>query len=286
MSNPYSYPTMPGPSTVSPVLKWPGGKRQLLRQIYPLLPNHFTFYCEPFLGGGALFFALKPSFAIVNDINKDLIEMYSVIRNEVDSLIESLSKHQNTKEYFYKIRSLDRDPIFYHSLSPIERASRLIFLNKTCFNGLYRVNSSGYFNSPYGYYEHPNIINERVLREVSSYLNNSRISLRCEDFSKILTRLPSDSFVYLDPPYDPSSKTADFTSYTKHGFTRMEQIRLKVCCDNLSDQGIKFMLSNSATPFMLDLYSKYRIHTVAANRSINSDAKKRGRISEILVTNY
>lgn len=286
MSNPYSYPTMPGPSTVSPVLKWPGGKRQLLRQIYPLLPKHFSFYCEPFLGGGALFFALKPSFAIVNDINKDLIEMYGVIRNDVDLLIESLNKHKNTKEYFYKIRNLDRDPILYHSLSPVERASRLIFLNKTCFNGLYRVNSSGQFNSPYGYYEHPNITNEDVLHAVSLYLNRNKISFRCEDFSKILACLPFDSFVYLDPPYDPISKTSDFTSYTKHGFTRMDQIRLKECCDNLSDQGGKFMLSNSATPFMLNLYSNYHIHILSANRSINSDAKRRGQVSEILVTNY
>lgn len=271
---------------VAPVVKWVGGKRQLLDEITPLLPKRITSYCEPFLGGGAVLFSIQPTKAIVNDLNEDLITVYEVIRDNVEALIESLKKHENTAEYFYAIRDTDRDKEAYRSMSKVEKASRLIYLNKTCFNGLFRVNSSGEFNSPFGHYKNPNIVNEPVLRAVSKYFNASNITFYSEDFAETLGRIGKSGFVYLDPPYDPVSDTASFTGYNKGGFDRNEQIRLKQCCDELTKRGVKFMLSNSATDFIKDLYKDYRITVVKAKRAINSDASKRGAIEEVLITNY
>lgn len=156
---------------VAPVVKWVGGKRQLLDEITPLLPKRITTYCEPFLGGGAVLFSIQPANAIVNDLNEDLITVYEVIRDDIESLITSLKRHENTSEYFYTIRDMDRNKASYHALSKVEKASRLIYLNKTCYNGLFRVNSSGEFNSPFGHYKNPNITNEPVLRAVNKYLS-------------------------------------------------------------------------------------------------------------------
>lgn len=271
---------------VAPVVKWVGGKRQLLDEITPLIPKKITSYCEPFLGGGALLFSLQPSKAIVNDLNEDLITVYKVIKNNVEILIKSLKGHENTPEYFYAIRDMDRDKAVYQTISDVEKASRVIFLNKTCFNGLFRVNSAGEFNSPFGHYKNPNIVNEPVLRAVSKYFNASNISFYSEDFSETLSRIRKSCFVYLDPPYDPVSDTASFTGYNKSGFDRNEQIRLKECCDDLNRRGIKFLLSNSATAFIKDLYQGYDIKIVKAKRAINSDASKRGAIEEVLIRNY
>ena len=259
---------------VAPVVKWVGGKRQLLDEITPLLPKRITSYCEPFLGGGAVLFSIQPSKAIVNDLNGDLIAVYEIIRDDVESLIADLRKHENTSEYFYAMRDLDRDKEAYQAMSKVERASRLIYLNKTCFNGLFRVNSSGEFNSPFGHYKNPNIVNEPVLRAVSKYFSSGNITF-CKG-----------GFVYLDPPYDPVSDTASFTGYNKGGFDRNEQIRLKQCCDELTQRGIKFMLSNSATEFIKELYKDYNISIVQAKRAINSDASKRGSVEEVLIRNY
>lgn len=271
---------------VIPVVKWVGGKRQLLDEITPLLPKRITSYCEPFLGGGAVLFSIQPTKAIVNDLNKDLITVYEVIRDDVETLLESLKKHENTAEYFYAIRDMDRDKEAYQAMSKIEKASRLIYLNKTCFNGLFRVNSSGEFNSPFGYYKNPNIVNEPTLKAVSKYFNATNISFYSEDFAETLKRVRKGGFVYLDPPYDPVSDTASFTGYNKGGFDRNEQIRLKKCCDELTQRGIKFMLSNSATEFIKELYGEYEITIVKAKRAINSDASKRGAVEEVLIRNY
>lgn len=271
---------------VAPVVKWVGGKRQLLDEIRPLLPKRITSYCEPFLGGGAVLFSIQPSKAIVNDLNGDLIAVYETIRDDVESLIESLKKHENTSEYFYAIRDMDRNKDVYQAMSKVERASRLIYLNKTCFNGLFRVNSAGEFNSPFGHYKNPNIVNEPVLRAVSKYLSSSKITFCNEDFAVTLERIGRGGFVYLDPPYDPVSDTANFTGYNKGGFDRNEQIRLKECCDELTRRGIKFMLSNSATDFIKELYKEYDISIVQAKRAINSDSSKRGAIEEVLIRNY
>ncbi|MCI8599386.1 MAG: DNA adenine methylase [Lachnospiraceae bacterium] len=271
---------------VAPVVKWVGGKRQLLDEIIPLLPKRITTYCEPFLGGGAVLFSIQPSKAIVNDLNTDLITVYQVIRDDVDTLIELLKKHENTSEYFYTIRDVDRDKAAYEAMPQVEKASRLLYLNKTCFNGLFRVNSSGEFNSPFGHYKNPNIVNEPVLRAVSNYFNASNLSFYSEDFAITLDRVRKGALVYLDPPYDPVSDTASFTGYNKGGFDRKEQIRLKEACDSLTKRGIKFILSNSATDFIKELYQDYHVTIVKAKRAINSDASKRGAIEEVLITNY
>ncbi len=271
---------------VSPVVKWVGGKRQLLDEITPLLPRQISTYCEPFLGGGAVLFARQPKNAIINDLNGDLMLVYEVIRDDVESLIAALQEHENTSEHFYQVRDLDRDKESYKLLSKIEKASRIIYLNKTCYNGLFRVNASGEFNSPFGHYKKPNIVNEPVLRAVSKYLLSPNIQLFSEDFATTLQRVPRSGFVYLDPPYDPVSDTASFTGYNKGGFGRTEQIRLKECCDALTQRGVKFLLSNSATAFIRELYAEYTIKTVYAKRAINSDADKRGAVQEVLIRNY
>lgn len=271
---------------VAPVVKWVGGKRQLLDEITPLLPKRITTYCEPFLGGGAVLFSIQPSRAIVNDLNKDLMTVYQVIRDDVETLIEHLKKHENTAEYFYAIRDMDRDKEAYKVMPEVEKASRLLYLNKTCFNGLFRVNSSGEFNSPFGHYKNPNIVNEPVLRAVSKYFNASDLNFYSEDFAVTLDRVGKGGLAYLDPPYDPVSDTASFTGYNKGGFGRNEQIRLKESCDRLTERGVKFILSNSATDFIKELYQDYRVTIVKAKRAINSDASKRGAIEEVLITNY
>lgn len=277
---------MPKNRSVSPVVKWVGGKRQLLDEISLLLPQKITTYCEPFLGGGAVLFDRLPQTAIVNDLNSELMLVYKVICDNVEDLIVDLKKHENSPEYFYKIRDLDRDRDSYREMSKIERASRIIYLNKTCYNGLFRVNASGEFNSPFGHYKNPNIVNETVLRAVSKYLSTNDILLYNEDFAATLERVPRGGFVYLDPPYDPVSDTASFTGYNKGGFGRNEQIRLKECCDTLTRRGIKFLLSNSATTFIKELYEEYTVKTVHAKRAINSDAAKRGSVEEVLIRNY
>lgn len=272
--------------SVAPIVKWAGGKRQLLDDITPLLPSDITSYCEPFLGGGAVLFSIQPRKAIVNDLNADLITVYEVVRDDVDALISSLRTHKNTPGYFYTIRNVDRDKEAYRKMSKVEIASRLIYLNKTCYNGLYRVNQAGEFNTPYGRYKNPNIVNEPVLRAVHDYFKNNDISFFHEDFSVILDKAEKGTFVYLDPPYDPVSETASFTGYHKGGFDRREQIRLKECCDRLTERGIQFMLSNSATGFIKDLYNGYTITTVKAKRAVNNDASKRGEIDEVIIRNY
>jgi DNA adenine methylase (dam) len=271
---------------VVPFVKWVGGKRQLISEISPLLPKRITSYCEPFLGGGAILFHAQPTTAIVNDLNADLITVYEIIRDDVDALITALQQHENTQEHFYTTRDLDRDKDNYLLMSKTNKAARLIYLNKTCYNGLFRVNSSGEFNTPFGYYKSPNIINEPVLRAINKYLNASKISFYSEDFADTLNRVTKGCFVYLDPPYDPVSDTASFTGYNKGGFDRSEQLRLKECCDALNARGVKFLLSNSATAFIKDLYKDYHISVVEAKRAINSDASKRGAIEEVLIRNY
>lgn len=272
---------------VIPFLKWVGGKRQLLPQIKLFLPNNLSSYtyCEPFVGGGALLFDLQPKHAIINDLNQELINVYNVIKNNPEELIEDLKKHYNTSEYFYEIRSVDRFPLF-QEFNNIQRASRIIYLNKTCYNGLYRVNNSGEFNSPFGKYKNPNIVNEPVIRAVSKYLNNVDIKIFSTDFETVLNNLPEHSFVYLDPPYHPLSESSNFTGYTQGGWNENNQIRLRNACNILNEKGIKFLLSNSSSDFIKDIYSKYNITIVKATRAINSDSSKRGPINELLIRNY
>lgn len=271
---------------IRPVIKWVGGKRQIIKQIAPYIPPTFSTYYEPFLGGGAVLLALQPKKAVVNDINSELMNLYVVIKDNVEDLITDLKKHKNEADYFYQIRELDRQKDKYQNLTPIQRASRIIYLNKTCYNGLFRVNKTGEFNTPFGHYKNPNIVNGATLRAVSDYFNTAEIDLFCGDFAESLQKVKKDDFVYLDPPYDPLSDTANFTGYSRGGFGQIEQIRLKELCDRLNEKKVKFLLSNSATDFIKELYQEYRIEVVQASRLINSKADKRGEINELLIMNY
>ena len=271
---------------VAPVLKWVGGKRQLLDTLTPLLPQKVLTYCEPFVGGGALLFNLQPKTAYINDINNELIRVYMIIKNGVEDLIETLQNFKNDTDYYYSVRDWDRDKEKYSALSDVTKAARIIYLNKTCYNGLFRVNNAGEFNSPFGNYRNPNIVNAPTLRAVSSYLNAATVYLTSLDYAEVLKSLPKGTFVYLDPPYDPVSDTSSFTGYAKDGFSRKEQIRLRLCCDELSKRKIKFMLSNSATDFIKEQYASYNVTIVQAKRAVNSDASKRGEIDEVVVRNY
>lgn len=273
---------------VAPVIKWVGGKRQLLDDLAPLFPKQrVSFYCEPFLGGGAVLFKLQPSTAYVNDINPELIQMYEVIRDNVEELIIALGEHPNEEEHFYRIRDWDRDREQYEQLTKVQKVARLIYLNKTCYNGLFRVNNAGEFNTPFGHYKNPNIVNAPILKAVSTYFQKAQLTFSSVDYAEVLANITKkETFVYLDPPYDPVSDTANFTGYTKGGFDRSEQIRLRQCCDELNRRGIKFMLSNSATDFIKEQYKAYNITIVKAKRVINSNAMKRGEVDEVVVRNY
>lgn len=274
---------------VAPVVKWVGGKRQLLPEIKKYSPKKYNTYFEPFVGGGAVLFELQPKNAIVNDINKELINLYSVIKNNVDDLIEKLSDtetYSNTSDCYYRVRELDREPQKYNKMTGVDRAARILYLNKTCYNGLYRVNSMGEFNSPFGSYKNPNIVNSITLKAVSKYFNESNIKFLNGDFEKTVKTAKKDDFVYFDPPYAPISKTSNFTGYNENGFGENEQIRLKELCDTLDKKGVKFLLSNSDCEFIRELYKDYNIVTIKAKRTINSNANNRGAISEVLIRNY
>jgi len=276
---------MPENKILTPIVKWAGGKRQLLPVIVQNRPKMFTRYFEPFVGGGAVLFHLQPENALVNDVNEELINLYRVIKENIDALIEALKKHKNEEAWFYEVRNQDRDKA-YRRRSSVERAARIHYLNKTCYNGLYRVNSAGQFNAPFGRYKNPNIVNEKNLRALHRYLNTSRIEILNVDFSAALKQAGNGDFVYLDPPYDPVSESANFTNYSKNGFGRSEQERLKETCDDLHKRGVHFLLSNSATAFIKELYKDYDIQIVRAKRAVNSKGDKRGEVEEVLVKNY
>lgn len=272
---------------VKPILKWVGGKRQLLSEISPLIPGEFDKYFEPFVGAGAVIFDLLPNKAVINDLNNELINVYKVIKDNPDELIDLLKEHtnNNNKEYFYKVRELDRQTN-YDTLSDIYKASRTIYLNKTAYNGLYRVNKSGQFNTPWGRYKNPKILDADNILSMSKYFNSKDIKILNCDYKNALNSVSKGDFVYLDPPYLPISSSSAFTSYTADGFGIQQQEELKNTCDVLNNQGVKFLLSNSYHQFLLDLYKDYNIKIVEARRSVNSKGHKRGKIREILVRNY
>lgn len=266
-----------------PLVKWVGGKRQLMPELLKNMPVTFNRYFEPFIGGGALFFELQPYNAYISDMNEELINLYCVVRDNVFELIADLSKHKITEEYYLQIRNIDRTSE-YKKLTNVQRASRFIYLNRTCFNGLYRVNSKGEFNVPFGHYKNPKIVDVDNLLNCSLLLKNTKIEHA--DFSKVLEYTQKGDFVYFDPPYVPLNETSSFTSYTKNGFDIGMQIKLKEVCDELNSMGIKFMLSNSDTLIINELYSNYRIEKVLASRQVNANADGRGKITEVLVRNY
>jgi DNA adenine methylase len=265
-------------------VKWAGGKKQLISQFESHFPKKIKRYVEPFVGGGAvLFYVLKnykPKEVYIFDINQDLINVYEVIRNDVDNLIKELKKLKklHNKEHYYQIRAENKE-----LLSSLTRASRFIYLNKTCFNGLYRVNSKGGFNVPMGDYKNPLICPEEDLKEISKMIQN--VNIINASFEKCLEVSKKGTFVYFDPPYDPLKK-GSFTKYSKGDFLDDEQKKLKEVFRKLDGKGCQLMLSNSDTNFIKDLYADYNISFVKANRMINRDATKRGKINEVVVKNY
>jgi DNA adenine methylase len=274
---------------VKPFLKWAGGKRQLQEVLRANLPSQWDrnlkSYFEPFIGGGAMLFDLQPPQATISDRNPQLINCYEVIRDAVDELIEELKQHSNEESYYYNIRDWDRNDIL-STKNKIESASRIIFLNKTCYNGLFRVNAAGQFNVPFGRYKNPNIVDISGLKAVSEYLQTNKVSILNQDFQEAVNNAESGDFIYFDPPYDPVSSTASFTSYYVDKFDKDEQKRLKETVDDLSHRGCHILLSNAYTDFIRDLYRDYEQVKVSATRSINSIATKRGKVEEILIKNY
>ncbi|MDR2052460.1 MAG: DNA adenine methylase [Treponema sp.] len=278
-------------SPIKPYLKWAGGKRQLLPRIKKYLPadiNSYTYY-EPFVGAGAVFFAVLPSKAVINDLNAQLILTYRAIRDNVEGLIGLLNEHKsrNTREYYYAVRNLDRDAVKFGGLTETEKAARLIFLNKTCYNGLYRVNSRGLFNVPYGRHNNPSICDEAVLRRIGAYLNNNDITITNTGYEQAVLSADKNSFVYFDPPYHSPGKT-NFTEYHAKGFGGDEQERLRDVYIELTQKGIKCLLSNSDTELIRDLYSHkfLDIIPVQAKRCINSNSAGRGSTGELLIKNW
>ncbi len=279
------------PLYVKPFIKWVGGKRQLLNDLINNIPLNFNSYFEPFVGGGALFFELYNLGILQNkkvflfDVNKELINTYKVIKNNPHKLIEKLTEFQknHNEEFYYQIRHLDRRENYKH-LDNITKAARFIYLNKTCFNGLYRVNKSGYFNVPIGRYTNPKIIEEENIINVSNALKN--VVIECCDYREVLNYAKKDDFVYFDPPYYPLNKTSNFTAYHNEVFLENEQIELFKTYKILSNRNCYVLESNSDTDFIKNLYKEFIIKKVYATRAINSNAKKRGKITELLIRNF
>lgn len=276
----------------TPFVKWAGGKTQLLSKLEEFFPKQISRYFEPFVGGGAAFFYLiskknQKFDSFLSDINSELITSYKVIRDNVEELIILLKKHEkeykkSPTDYYYRLRA-EIKPI-----NDIERTARFISLNKTCYNGLYRVNKNGLFNVPMGRYKNPLICDSTNLRNINILLNKSNTIMEIGDYKTSLEKAQKDDFIYLDPPYYPISKTSNFTSYTNNGFTNKDQIELSNLFKKLSDRGCRILLSNSDSDFIKELYSEFKEYTISikAQRSINSNAARRKEHTELIIRNY
>ncbi len=267
----------------APVLKWAGGKRALLGQYEPHFPITFRAYHEPFVGGGAIFFHLRPRLeqaVHLSDVNAELINLYRALRDQLPAVTKRLEEHRrrHSSDYYYKIRSVHPD-----KLDAIRRAARLLYLNKTCYNGLYRVNARGYFNVPLGRYTNPTILDRERLQAASAALQG--VELRQEGFEQVLERAGEGDLVYFDPPYQPLTRTANFTSYTADSFAESDQARLAEVYRELDRRGVQVLLSNSDTPLVRELYQGFTLHEIQAPRFINSKASLRKAIGELLVSN-
>lgn len=272
-------------ATPAPFVKWAGGKSRLLPQLRPLLPPGVELmrHVEPFMGGAAMFFALRPKRALLCDINPALLGTYHAVRDQVDCVIPHLRRLARTHDTgtYYEMRERYNQT---RTLSDAERAALFIYLNKTCFNGLHRVNRRGEFNVPVGRYAKPAILDVETLLAASAQLRGA--DLRCGGFELLLTAAKPGDFIYFDPPYEPVSETSSFTAYAQDGFRREDQLRLRDVFRVLDRRGCKLMLSNSDVPFIRELYRDYHVRTVCAPRAINSDASRRGPVSEVVVRNY
>lgn len=272
---------------MKPFTKWTGGKRKLLPILTELIPDDFNRYYEPFIGGGALLFKLLPRDAIINDFNEELINSYLQIRDNPNELIDLLAEHKdkNSKDYYLNIRSADRDGRI-EDMTDVERAARILYMLRVDFNGLYRVNSKNQFNVPYGRYKNPKILDEDLIYEVSGYLNANNIQILQGDFANAVADAVDGDLVYFDPPYIPLSETSSFTSYTHEGFSYEDQVRLRNTVRDLTRRGVKVILSNSSSPLVEDLYQEFNLHYVDASRTNGAKPTSRGKIKEIIVTNY
>jgi len=266
----------------TPFLKWAGGKTQLLKLMEPFFPDSFDTYFEPFLGGGAVFFRLRPAMAMLSDSNPELVNVFRVVRDDPEGLMYALDRYhtrRREKAYYYRTRKLNPS-----TLGAVERAARTIFLNKTCYNGLYRVNEKGEFNVPFGRYKNPTLYTRDKILACSLALRGRMIDLA--DYRETCRYPKRGDFVYLDPPYQPVSATANFTAYTKDAFGEADQERLAEVFRDLDGRGCKVMLSNSATPLITKLYQGYQFETVKAMRPISSNGLTRGHVDEFLIMNY
>ena len=272
---------------MKPFTKWTGGKRKLLPILTELLPDDFNRYYEPFIGGGALLFKLLPHDAVINDFNEELINSYLQIRDNPNELIDLLAEHRdkNSKDYYLNIRSADRDGRI-ESMTDVERAARILYMLRVDFNGLYRVNSKNQFNVPYGRYKNPKILDKDLISEVSGYLNANNIQILQGDFANAVADAIDGDLVYFDPPYIPLSETSSFTSYTHEGFSYEDQVRLRNTVRDLTRRGVNVILSNSSSPLVEDLYQEFNLHYVDASRTNGAKPTSRGKIKEIIVTNY
>ncbi|MGC6517958.1 MAG: DNA adenine methylase [Candidatus Puniceispirillaceae bacterium] len=266
-----------------PFLKWVGGKRQLIPQITPFIPPHFNRYFEPFMGGAALFFHLQPEKAFLSDVNEELVNCYCQVRDAPLEVIKHLQGHIYEKDYYYHLRNLDRDKLAYSRLSASMRAARLLYLNRTGFNGMYRVNSKGEFNVPFGRYKNPDFVNEAGILEASAILQE--VTITNHSFSYIAEQAQKGDFVYFDPPYVPLSQTAHFTQYAKDDFTLSQQQELAQTCRRLHEKQVHFVASNSYHHIVKELYHGFECEAVSARRSINSNASGRAPVKELLIWN-
>jgi DNA adenine methylase len=271
-----------------PFVKWVGGKRQIIDKIKEYAPKEYNCYYEPFVGGGAVLFELAPKNAVINDFNEELINVYKVITNEEKykkmMKILKLYEKKNSEEFYYYIRNQDRQKASISRMKDYTRAARTLYLNKACFNGLYRVNSNNEFNVPYNKSAKIKTYDENNLKMVHEYLINNDIKILTGDFEEAVKEARKGDFVYFDPPYDTLNDS--FTSYTKNGFDKNEQLRLFETYKMLDKKGVNVMLSNHNTPFINDLYKDYKIIVVNAKRSVNSNGKKRGNVEETIIINY
>lgn len=271
-----------------PFVKWVGGKRQIIEKIKEHAPKEFNTYFEPFVGGGAVLFELVPEKAVINDYNSELINVYNLLASKkLNYLYKQLKIHENnnSEEYYYAIRGMDRDKEIFDKLKDYERAARTIYLNKACFNGLYRVNSKNQFNVPFNKRKKVNTFEKDNLEAIHEYLTINNITILNGDFEDSVEKAEKGDFVYFDPPYD-NLKDDSFTSYTDKGFGKDEQVRLFNCYKRLDEKGVKVMLSNHNTPFINELYKDYTITVISAKRNINSVGSKRGAVEETIITNY
>jgi len=277
------------PYKLKPFVKWAGGKTQILLKIKELMPETYGVYLEPFVGGGALFLNIAPNRAIINDSNKDLMSVYKCLKNKIkfNELLNILRMHEknHSDEYFYHIRNMDRLDT-YKKLPAVERAARMVYLNKACFNGLYRVNSKGYYNVPSGRKTTVNAFALDNMEHLYDYFSNNQISIMNADFEKVALKAEEGDFVYFDPPYDTWEDKNSFTSYSKNTFGKDEQVRLAKLYRKLDERGVKLMLSNHNTAFINELYEGFNIHEIEAKRIINSKASGRGNVMEVIITNY